>query len=369
MTALPVKGAVLEWARTFRGLAEGEAAERLGITVGELRQYEAGTLPVTIGVFENFAAKYRLPQATLFRLTKPQEPPKPQDFRTIEGRRPRESFEFSVALSNVRTWLSQYDRITADDDEFETPNLPLISISGRAEIIGEKERRRLEISPQAQLAWPAKEAFRRWRASFETHGINIFQQKFPLDDCKGFTLYEAKSAPTIVINKSEDFDVAKIFTLAHEYCHLLLRKPGLCNKFAAAFLIPTDAIRLLLPHWPNKPVAWKREQIDEWAIRLKVSRIALALRLEQLGIAPEGFHVRFKLRQRTRQHRLTDGHPDPTVTHLSDIGGNYTQNIMDALDRKVIDEIHASEALGVGVQNFEKARAAIRRYRELAIGG
>jgi hypothetical protein len=42
---------------------------------------------------------------------------------------------------------------------------------------------------------------------------------------------------------------------------------------------------------------------------------------------------------------------------------------MDALDRKVIDEIHASEALGVGVQNFEKARAAIRRYRELAIGG
>jgi Zn-dependent peptidase ImmA (M78 family) len=381
MTTLPVKGEVLQWARKFRGLSEKEAADRLGITVDDLNAYESENLKLTLGMFENFAAKYRLPQATLFRLTRPQEPPKPKDYRTIEGRQPRESFEFSIALSNVRTWLSQHDRILADDEEFEIPELPLISLNESAQIAGERERRRLGISAQEQLAWPSHEAFRRWRASLEMRGIIIFLQKFPLADCKGFTLYETENAPTIVVNKTEELDVARIFTLAHEYCHLLLRKPGksnenpthpveaFCNKFAAAFLIPTSAIRTLLPQWPNQPVAWKREQIDNWAARLKVSRIALALRLEQLGLAPEGFHVKFKVRGSSHKPQRSSTFADPIITHLSDIGGNYTKKIIGALDRKVIDETHAADALGLSVENFDKARAAIKRHRELATVG
>jgi Zn-dependent peptidase ImmA (M78 family) len=381
MTILPVKGAVLEWARKFRGLSEREAAERLGITVDDLKAYESENLSVTLGMFENFAAKYRLPQATLFRLTKPPEPPKPTSFRTVEGRKARESFEFRLAVSNVRTWLSQYDRIIVEDEEFEAPELPLISLNESAELAGERERKRLGISPQEPFAWPSHEAFRRWRAALEMRGIIVFQQRFPLDDCKGFTLYETPSAPTIVLNKTEHLDVAKIFTLAHEYCHLLLRRPGIsdensahpveafCNKFAAAFLIPTDVLRFLVLQWPNRPVHWSREQIDHWAARLKVSRIALALRMEQLGLAPEGFHVKFRTK-RAKQRPPREGiFVDRVVTHLSDIGGNYTRKVIGALDRKLIDEVHAAQALGLSVENFDKARAAIRRHGELAAVG
>jgi transcriptional regulator with XRE-family HTH domain len=88
MTTLPVKGDVLKWAREFRGLREQQAADRLGISLSELRGYETEKIKVTIGAFENFSSKYRLPQATLFRLTRPKEPPQPKDFRTIEGRKP-----------------------------------------------------------------------------------------------------------------------------------------------------------------------------------------------------------------------------------------------------------------------------------------
>src|SRR5690242_7401532 len=121
MTNLPVKGKVLQWARKFRGLTEQEAADRLGMSVRELKRYEAGKEPITIGVFENFAAKYRLPQATLFRLTPPDEPLPPKDFRTIGGNKPRGSIEFNLAVSNVRTLLHHYDRIITDDDEFRPP--------------------------------------------------------------------------------------------------------------------------------------------------------------------------------------------------------------------------------------------------------
>jgi transcriptional regulator with XRE-family HTH domain len=143
MTNLPVKGDVLQWARTFRGLNEQQAADLLGMTVAELRQYEAEKVPITIGVFENFAAKYRLPQATLFRLTRPREPAPPKDFRTIEGRKHRrDGFEFNIALSNVRTLLHHYDRIISDDDEFAAPDLPALALNEPPEIAGERERRR-----------------------------------------------------------------------------------------------------------------------------------------------------------------------------------------------------------------------------------
>jgi Zn-dependent peptidase ImmA (M78 family) len=381
MTTLPVKGAVLQWARKFRGLSEKEAAEKLGITVADLQAYETEEMGVTFGIFEKFAAKYQLPHATLFRLTKPDESRLPADFRTIEGRKPRESFEHSVALSNVRAWLFQYNRITTEDDEFEAPHLPFLDMNERPEVAGERERKLWGISPQEQMAWPSNEAFRRWRACLEVRGIIVFQQKFPLADCRGFTVYESTNTPTIVVNKTETLDVAKIFTLLHEYCHLLLRKPGrsnenpahpmeaFCNKFAAAFLIPTEAVRVLLPQWPNKAAAWKREQIDSWAARLKVSRIAFALRLEQLGLAPNGFHINFKMRRKVRHERTGSGGPDPAITHLSDIGGNYAKTIIDAFDRGMIDEVRTAEALGLGVHNFDKARAAIQRHRELATVG
>jgi Zn-dependent peptidase ImmA (M78 family) len=379
MTDIPVKGAVLQWARKFRGLGDKEAAKMLGISVSELHAYEKDKLP-SLTMFEKFAAQYRLPQATLFRLTPPPEPPKPKDFRTIEGKKPEQSFEFSVALSNVRTLTAQYQRIALDDEEFEIPELPHITRETDPAAAGERERKRLGVSVEQQLGWPHNEAFRRWRAILEARGISVFQQKFPLKDCKGFTLYDTQETPTIVLNRTEDLDVAKTFTLIHEYGHLLLRQPGIsnedarnpveafCNKFAAAFLIPVDALHRLLPYLPNRPIAWKSDDIDGWASRLKVSRIALALRLEQLGFAPDGYHLKFKHRgSRTKRRGATGG--DHVATQLSDIGANYTKQIIQALERDVIDRSHAAEALGLSVENFTAARVAIRRHRELAAVG
>jgi transcriptional regulator with XRE-family HTH domain len=80
MTTVPVKGAILQWARKFRGLEEGEAAERMGITVKDLLDYENERRQPSVTMFEAFASKYRIPQATLFGVTSPKEPPDPTDF-------------------------------------------------------------------------------------------------------------------------------------------------------------------------------------------------------------------------------------------------------------------------------------------------
>ena len=67
--------------------------------------------------------------------------------------------------------------------------------------------------------------------------------------------------PVVVVNQRE-VDQAKIFTLFHEYAHLILRRQGICleredvdkraieswcNEFAAMFLVPSDALTMRTP--------------------------------------------------------------------------------------------------------------------------
>ncbi len=236
------------------------------------------------------------------------------------------------------------------------------------------------VSIDDQLHWRSDEAFRHWRALIEQLGIAVYLQKFPTVDCRGWSISEDDSPPAIIINKQDLSQNAQIFTLIHEYAHLLIRRPGIsdlrsdnpieafCNRFASAFLMPVDALRMLLPDWPSEPIRWDMTTITDTAAHLKVSARALAIRLEELRKAPRNFNLRFNFRPRERPQR-PDGHPNPVVVRLSEIGGRFTQSVIGALDREVIDSVHASQALGISSNNIPKARAYIERFHSLATAG
>src|SRR6266545_5464393 len=122
--------------------------------------------------------------------------------------KPKQSFDFKIALSNVRELIFHIERIARDDDEFVAPTIPHIRLSADPFVAGEKERKRIGVDIREQLDWATKDAFRKWRVAVENTGIFVFQQKFPLGDCRGFTLFDTDMAPVIVVNKDETFDVA-----------------------------------------------------------------------------------------------------------------------------------------------------------------
>lgn len=137
MTKVPTSGEVLKWAREFRGLSASGAAERLGIGAEDLQEYERGK-PVSLSLFERMASRYRLPQATLFLRRPPETPPDLVDFRSIEGKQRRKrSFEFRVALSNVRTLVHKAEQVADDDAEFVFAELPRASLKDDPETLGE----------------------------------------------------------------------------------------------------------------------------------------------------------------------------------------------------------------------------------------
>lgn len=110
-----------------------------------------------------------------------------------------------------------------------------------------------------------------------------------VNDCRGFCLVD-KDAPFIFIN-SKDAKQAQLFTLAHEFAHILLGysagmgadegmalgvKEAFCDRLAAVFLAPAD---LFMEMWKKT-----NGNFDVLVRRFKVSRWVVARRAKELGL-------------------------------------------------------------------------------------
>lgn len=374
MTDIPIVGRVATWAREFRGLSLEEAAERMGVTTAELEEIETEVTQPSLTKFEKMASVYRLPLATLFRRTPPIEPAPLADFRTFESAIPQNSFDFRVALSNVRTLQATLNVLRSEDQYFHHAALRQYNLAGEPFKQGDNERQAIGVTVRQQLDWDFGEGFRHWRAIIEALGISVYLQAFALTDCRGCAIFDDGAMPAILINKNEASENARTFTLIHEYAHLLVRRPGIsdqnrrnpvevwCNRFAAAFLMPLAALQQVLPTWPAAPHVWTDATIHGSARSLNVSAQALALRLEELGRAPEGFNRRFIHRAASKK----PGKVSYVTKRLSEIGGRYTASVIGALDRDIIDNVHASQALALRPGKLDDARAYVERQRALA---
>jgi len=186
------------------------------------------------------------------------------DFRTVKGKEgQRLSPPTLLALRKARRLQALAAELAEDDgqlrQDFATGVYDATADPARA---AAKERRRLGIDAVAQLTWNDEyTAFRSWRAAVEEQGVLVFQFRMPLEEVRGFSLAEG-GPPTIVLNRSDLPVEARIFTLFHEYGHLLLGAGGIClaeaggllqsrqdnrdeqfcNRFAAALLVPHDAL-------------------------------------------------------------------------------------------------------------------------------
>ncbi|MCJ2069347.1 XRE family transcriptional regulator [Methylobacterium sp. J-030] len=372
MAVIAVKPALIVWAREHRGLTRSEAAVKLSIPEPDLLALEQGKKPLNLTQFKKISDRLRVPRATLLRQTPPNIPPMPTDFRTIDGRRPRIDFDTRIAISYAQTINANILELVEAGAAPPTPVLARVSLTENASEAGERERERLGISPATQFAWPFKDAANNWRSVIENLGVFVLLQKFDLEDCRGFTTYENPNSPIIVLNKNEPHEPARIFTLVHEYCHLLLRQPGLsdhndrnpveafCNRFAAGFLMPRAALRAALPTWPNQPIEWEFEDIRNWARRFKVSQQAFALRLEELNLAPAGYYARFVASQQEITLREQSG-GDHVATQMSEMGARYLQTVMSATDAGQIGQVEATDMLQLSPQHFDRVREQVAR--------
>jgi len=254
---------------------------------------------------------------------------------------------------------------------YQAFEFPTISLGDDTKTIGANERKRLGVSLEMQRDWSdASEAFDLWRWRIEQLGIIVFSFNMPTSDCRGFVLKDHDKVPTIVVN-NQDSDQARIFTLLHEYTHILLRRFGICgystnvdekdiegyaNSVAANILMPKDkVVELAEVCSVNKQSNFEAvmEAARSIANYFKVSVESTILRLQTLGQVPPFSHDEYTRRMQGKHHRKKRGRAPYYRRYLNRLGNKYVSVVLDALNHNYIDAAEADDILdGVKSSHF-----------------
>jgi Zn-dependent peptidase ImmA (M78 family) len=132
-----------------------------------------------------------------------------------------------------------------------------IKLGDDPEKIGIGARELLGVTMDEQASWTDSGlALRSWREAFQTIGVLVFQvPSISMNEMRGFSV--ALSPLPIIAYNSSDVTRGRIFTIMHEFAHILLGESVLdsakagshlysgnikveqfCNSVAAAILIP-----------------------------------------------------------------------------------------------------------------------------------
>jgi Zn-dependent peptidase ImmA (M78 family) len=366
---VPVQPKVLIWARESIGKGIEEAAKKLDMTPEEFLEFETGTKKPRLTQLEKLANLYKRPVAALLLSKPPPLPPLPKDFRTLPYKKPFSS-ETLLALRRARRLQNLADELAKELNyeirrNFTEVKLPeREKISDTAETLAIEERTRLGINIEDQFNWKDNiQALDEWRSVIERLGVLVFQLRMPVDETRGFTLTEG-SFPIIVIN-GKDSHNGRIFTLFHEYCHLMLHDTGVCgemmksdleieifcNHYAGAFLVPGDS---LLKHELIQPfkgsIEWPDDILDKLSKDFKVSNPVILRRLLELKRTTKDFYV--KKLEEWRPHKSGGGGRDMARECLRNNGGTFVSLVLNAYGRERITPADVADYLGTRLQHI-----------------
>lgn len=391
-TAVPASKDVLKWARETRGLTLREAAAQLDVQEQILTEIEAGRQHPTSTVFDKMISVYKQPESVLLLATAPATASLPQDYRTVSGARRLITPDTRLAIREAQELQSYLSELVDDDPNLiDRVKLSSASVDEDVENRAIKERELIGVPLETQLAWrPGNESFNNWREWLQKKGLIILLKKMPREDCRGFSLWDVSLLPTIVVN-TEDVAQGQIFTLFHEYAHLILRNAGICtltpttkierwcNGFAGAFLLPTENFVAYVKAMANsagRNYDWPMEQLRRLAAHYRVSRSVAALRLQHLDLAIPSFYDKHK-----NELSNFDGRPKPTKTphivrrpgwkekqKLREVGSAAASVIVGAWKEEIADATEAADILNLSLDELHGLREQTEVQRVRNVG-
>jgi Zn-dependent peptidase ImmA (M78 family) len=232
-------------------------------------------------------------------------------------------------------------------------------------------RNLLKVTDNVQRSWRNEdEAFDQWCRNCELAGVFVLQSSdVALEEMRGFALPD-RFAPALLVN-SRDSRAAQIFTLLHEFAHLLIGAEGVsnldiprkattdedrtevfCNALAAETLLPSG---LFEEEWRGLQVHDLDEAIQRAAKTFRVSREVVARRLRNLKVLSEEEYLERRERYgdefaRTRQTRT--GFLPYLQRVLRDNGNAFTRLVLSAYGDERITGRDVSHLLRVKLNHL-----------------
>ncbi len=371
-----VQPSLLIWARQSAGLALEAAARKAHVDVEVLSKWEEGAALPSIPQLRKLGEIYKRPLAVFFLSEPPQGFDPQREFRRLPGLTPQnESSELRLAL---RTALFRREA-ARELYELLGDSLPTFEASVHPnedpEAAGQQIRELLGISGEEQLERPsAHAALNAWRDAIERLGILVFQTGgVELEEMRG-TGVPHGPLPVIVLNNA-DAPHGRIFTLIHEFVHILLANGGhitsaiegarnpedqllerISNRFAAAALMPR---REFLAEVAGRPAVLSggNDALRRFANRIKVSAEAILRRLVSLHRVSTAL---YRQKREEWQERpwftplSSDGGPPIQVKVIAAVERSFVSLILEGYQRNAISSSDVSDYLGVKLKYLDR---------------
>ena len=380
-----VKPELLVWARKSARYQVHEAAKKANVSAERLREWESGDSSPTINQLRTLANIYKRPLAVFFLPEPPRQFDAMRDFRRLPGTLNAEyTPELVLAIRRAR-FRREIAVELAEELELEVPRLHFDPrpFAGDANRLADAGRKLLNVTLNEQLHWRDKyEALNAWSAAVERVGVLVFQTSgVSMREMRGFSIHESVY-PVIVVN-AKDSPRGRVFTILHEFAHLLMHSGGLCdthetrdpdsdeqrlevfcNHVAGAMLVPESA---LLDAIQTVASAIKRGAIADTELtilshRFAVSQEVILRRLFTLGRVSldfyrkkrDGLHKAYE-----REREQEEGFAPHHQVVVRDLGKQYIRIVLGAYHQEAITSSEVSDYLGTRLKHLPKIERAV----------
>jgi Zn-dependent peptidase ImmA (M78 family) len=366
----PITPAVLDWAIRESGYSADEVAEKAKVSRSDLRAWLHEEAKPTLTQTRQLARALKRTPSTFLLPAPPESTPLEVEFRHAPGsHRTKPTFDERRYLREARR-IQQTAKWLVRELGEDRPSIPAHQVGSDVEQVGQSVRRRLlPLLPTPVSSWRSHaQAFHAWRAALEASGVLVFV--FPLggDSARGFSLWD-DDAPLIAVNSAWNH-AARVYTLFHEYGHLLTRTSSVCverigmkisrptdpaerwcEEFAAAALLPWTGVSKFL----KERFGWSGEKIETLSVpraianAFKVSWRAATIRLIERGLATWGLYSgipSYNDRKR-RGGKGGDEGRDRTAIRREQYGHKTVGLFLRALDRQLIGRSDVLDYLDV----------------------
>lgn len=377
------KPELVKWAREQSRLPLDVAAKKLSIAPERLSSWESGTNKPTINQLRNISRLYRYPLSFFYL---PQIPVRPES-NIPDYRRLPDSGVSNISpdlASTIRSVTEKREillELMQNKNESPTSFQYFASPTIDPENLGNELRNIFGITDQIQSSWrDPRIAFNSWREIAEDLGVFVIQTKnIPLNDLRAFSIY-SNLAPLIILNRKDTY-AGRIFSLLHEFTHLLKRSSALCdmkednlhlpedqtieiycNHVAGACLVPKSSIEnnQIVLGKRNNPI-YSDDEMKELATHYSVSREVVLRRLLILNKTTQEYYEQ----KRSDWNREYASRPKPKgftpvpTDIVSLLGKPYVKNVIDSYKKEYITAHVLSDYLGAKLKHLNSIEAII----------
>ncbi len=377
ITPVPITGAVLKWAIREAGLTEEDFAERLKVPSACVYAWEAERARPGKTEFRKIVSILKRPSAAFFLAGPPETPSLESRFRIAPGasttrlsQQEADGLRLAYRLQRAAAWVME-------ELGQDMPKFPRIAAGDDYERAGYEARSSFDVPVDVQVGWrDYGMAFRMWQQAIEAQGIPVFRLALGPGNCRGFSLWDER-VPLIAVNTS-GYNVAnRIYTLIHEYAHILLRTHSVCatytgparaggqeveqwaERFAAAFLLPGEHLLGFLHDglgWHHGSYITTFQDVEKVARRYKVSLRAAALRLIGLGAAKQNIYTLVDRQAQVSEAPRRGGGTGQTrsVIRLREYGSKLPTTLLMGMRQGILERHDVLDYLGIATSELEE---------------